>query len=460
MNLPDFIKTGESETVEFKEKFDERTIESAVAFPNTRGGIIFIGVSDKNNIKGIKVGKETLNQWTNQISQSTDPRIIPELEEIKIDGKTVIAVKIKENPIKPISKKGRCFKRVDSSNRAMSAQEVAQMHLHSTGMSWDNYPAKDTSLEDIDIDNVNRYIRKARETGRKKVGDDEEPIQVLEKMNLITEGQPTWAAILLFSKETNKFISQAAIHCGRFKQKNIVIDDRMIVGTVLEQIEEAMDFIRKNINVEFVMTGKPQRDQIWDYPLEALREAIINAVCHRDYTIFSNIEVRIYDDKLIIRSPGFLPYGITLEELYKPHSSTLRNKGLAEVLYDTELIERWGSGIEKIQQHCLDAGLPEPIFEEYQGFQVVFRKDVYDEEYLRSLNLNERQIKAVMYVKEKGQITNKEYQEVCATSNRTASRDLADLVSSGLFDQVGITGKGTVYIISYCKDAKDATKAP
>ncbi|MCD4843288.1 MAG: helix-turn-helix domain-containing protein [Methanosarcinales archaeon] len=460
MNLPDLIKTGESNTVEFKEKFDEQIIESAVAFANTKGGIIFIGVSDKNNIKGIKVGKETLNQWTNQISQSTDPRIIPELEQIKVDGKTVIAVKIKENPIKPISKKGRCLKRVDSSNRAMSAQEVAQMHLHSTGMSWDKYPAKDASLEDIDIDNVNRYIRKARETGRKKIGDDEEPMQVLEKMNLITEGQTTWAAILLFSQQTNKFISQAAIHCGRFKEKNIVIDDRMIVGTVFEQIDEAMDFIRKNINVEFVMTGRPQRDQIWDYPLEALREALINAICHRDYTIFSNIEVRIYDDKLIIRSPGFLPYGITLEELYKPHSSTLRNKGLAEVLYDTELIERWGSGIEKIQQHCLDAGLPEPIFEEYQGFQVVFRKDVYDEEYLRSLNLNERQIKAVMYVKEKEQITNKEYQEVCATSNRTASRDLADLVSSGLFDQVGITGKGTVYIISYCKDAKDATKAP
>ena len=460
MNLPDLIKTGESNTVEFKEKFDEQTIESAVAFANTTGGIIFIGVSDKNNIKGIKVGKETLNQWANQISQSTDPRIIPELEKIKVDGKTVIAVKIKENPIKPISKKGRCLKRVDSSNRAMSAQEVAQMHLHSTGMSWDKYPAKHAKLSDIDIEKVKRYIHKAKETGRKKIGDDEEPIQVLEKMSLITEGQPTWAAILLFSRLTNKFISQAAIHCGRFKERNIVIDDRMIVGTVFEQIEEAMDFIRKNINVEFVMTGKPQREQKWDYPLEALREALINAICHRDYTIFSDIEVRIYDDKLIIRSPGFLPYGITLEELYKPHSSTLRNKGLAEVLYDTELIERWGSGIEKIQQHCLDARLPEPIFEEYQGFQVVFRKDVYDEEYLRSLKLNERQIKAVMYVKEKGQITNKEYQEVCATSNRTASRDLVHLVSAGLLEQIGITGKGTVYILRRHKHAKDATKAP
>ncbi|MBE0523981.1 MAG: putative DNA binding domain-containing protein [Methanosarcinales archaeon] len=163
MNLPDLIKTGESENIEFKEKFDEQTIESAVAFANTKGGIIFIGVSDKNNIKGINVGKETLNQWANQISQSTNPRIIPELEKIKVDGKTVIAVKIKENPIKPISKKGRCLKRVDSSNRAMSAQEVAQMHLHSTGMSWDKYPARNVRLADIDLDdggvNVDKYVQ-------------------------------------------------------------------------------------------------------------------------------------------------------------------------------------------------------------------------------------------------------------------------------------------------------------
>ena len=97
MNLPNLIKTGESDT-----------IESAVAFASTKGGIIFIGVSDKNNIKGITIGKETLNQWTNQISQSTDPRIIPEIEQIKISGKTVIAIKINENPIKPVSTKGRC----------------------------------------------------------------------------------------------------------------------------------------------------------------------------------------------------------------------------------------------------------------------------------------------------------------------------------------------------------------
>ena len=457
MNLPDLIKTGESGTVEFKEKFDERTIESAVAFANTKGGVIFIGVSDKNNVNGIKIGKETINQWVNQISQSTEPKLIPNIEKIRIDEKDVIAVKIKEYPIKPVSTKGRCFKRVDSSNRIMNANEISQMHLHSTGSSWDRYPASNASLENIDLEKVDEYIRKAKKSGRKKIGENEGALQVLEKMNLIINGRPTWAAALLFSKDEYNLISQSAIHCGRFKTGNIVIDDRMVVGTVIEQISEAMDFIQKNINVEFVMTGKPEREQVWDYPLEALREALINAVCHRDYTILSNIEIRIYDDKLIIWSPGNLPFGITLDELYNPHSSALRNKGLAEVFYDIELIEQWGSGIEKMQQYCLDAELPEPVFEEHQGFHVVFLKDIYNENYLRSLNLNERQIKAVMYVKENGKITNKEYQNVCSTSKRTSSRDLLDLVSSGLFNQIGTKGMGTAYVLKGHNWANGAT---
>lgn len=154
-----------------------------------------------------------------------------------------------------------------------------------------------------------------------------------------------------------------------------------------------------------------------------------------------------------------MPFGIILEDLYKPHSSTLRNKGLAEVFYDIELIEQWGSGIDKMQKYCLYAGLPEPIFEEYQGFQVVFRKDI-NEDYLRSLNLNERQIKAVVYVKKNGNITNKEYQEVCNTSERTISRDLAEMVSSGLFEQIGITGKGTAYSLRRQRCHNGAIKKP
>jgi ATP-dependent DNA helicase RecG len=461
MKIEELLKSGESGTLEFKEKFDEKTVESAVAFANAKGGIILIGVSDKGNIIGVDIGKESLIRWANQISDKTEPQLIPEIEVFEFKGKQVVAVRVPEYPLKPVSVRGRCFKRVNNSNRSMNAQEIAEMHLQSTGMSWDRLPAVGETLKDLDIEKVKNYIRKARDVGRKGFREEEEinPVQVLEKMKLIIDGKPTWAASLLFGKGGKRFLSQAVIHCGRFKNQTLVIDDRLIEGSLFEQVEEAMDFVRKNTNVKFVMTGKPEREEIWDYPLEAIREAVVNAVCHRDYTVMSHVEIRIYDNELIVWSPGGLPLGLTMEELFKSHASKLRNKGIAEVFFDMRIIEQWGSGIEKMINYCRKAEIQDPIFEEYQGFRVIFRKDILNEDYLRSLGLSERQIRAVFYVKEKEKITNKEYQEICEVSERTASRDLANLVEMNIFIQIGTTGKGTVYILKG-KGAKGATMAP
>lgn len=432
------LASEETENLEFKENFDKETIETAGAFANTKGGTIFIGISNMKEIRGVQVGKATLKNWTNQISQSTEPRIIPEVETIDINRKRIVIIKIKDFPIKPVTVKGRCFRRVGNSNCVMTMQEIAQMHFHSVGMSWDKLPARGASIKDIDFKKVKGYIKNANKTGRRKIQEDENPLQVLEKLELIKEGRPTWAAILLFHRYPQRFLSQGVIHCGRFKEETIVVDDRMIEGTVINQMDEAMDFIRKNINVRFVMTGKPAREQIWDYPLEALREAVINAVCHRDYTIPSNTEVRIYDDKLIVWSPGGLPFGITMEDLYKPHSSVLRNKGVGGVFYDMGWIEQWGSGIDKMRSVCAKAGIPEPQFEEYQGFRVIFRKDIYTEEYLRNLGLNERQIKAVMVVKKEKSITLSFFKNLVRDfSEKTLYRDLQDLVNKGILKEVG-----------------------
>jgi ATP-dependent DNA helicase RecG len=448
MNLKNLLKSGESETLEFKEKFDERTVESAVAFANANGGTILIGVSDKGTLTGVDIGKETLAKWANQISDKTEPQLIPEIEMLEFEGEKVVAVKVHEYPIKPVSVRGRVFKRVNNSNRSMNAQEIAEMHLQSTGMSWDRFPAPGKDLEDLDLEKVRGYIRKARASGRKGFGEEENPVQVLKKMELIKDRKPTWAAGLLFCKDEERFLSQAIIHCGRFKDQTLVIDDRLIEGTLFEQIEETMNFVRKNTNVKFVMTGKPEREEVWDYPLEAIREAVINAVCHRDYPALAHVEIRIYENELIVWSPGGLPLGLTMEDLFKSHASKLRNKGIAEVFFDTGIIEQWGSGIEKMRNYCKEAGLQEPTFEEYQGFRVVFRKGILDEEYLRGTGLNERQIKAVFYVKEKGRITNKEYQQVGAVKDRLATIELKDLIEKGIFEKIGSTGKGTHYIMN------------
>jgi len=122
--LRELVKKGESTGVEFKENFDRETTETAGAFANTKGGIILIGVSDKGEVNGVQIGKGTMNDWANQISQSTEPRIIPEIERSEIEGKNVVIIRIKEFPIKPVSVKGRCFRRVGTSNRMMTPEEI------------------------------------------------------------------------------------------------------------------------------------------------------------------------------------------------------------------------------------------------------------------------------------------------------------------------------------------------
>jgi ATP-dependent DNA helicase RecG len=139
--------------------------------------------------------------------------------------------------------------------------------------------------------------------------------------------------------------------------------------------------------------------------------------------------------------------GLTVEDLYKPHPSVLRNKGIGGIFYDIGLIEQWGSGIDKMRKACVKAGIPEPKFEEHQGFRVIFRKDIYTEEYLQKIGLNERQIKAVIYIKQKGRISNREYREMFNIKNRMALIDLSGLCEKRILTRVGKTGRGTEYIL-------------
>jgi ATP-dependent DNA helicase RecG len=157
--------------------------------------------------------------------------------------------------------------------------------------------------------------------------------------------------------------------------------------------------------------------------------------------------VRWYDERILFLNPGGLTPPLTLERLKREHPSNPRNRKIAEMFFYAGLIEQWGRGIRKMLDECAAAGLPEPDFEEDMGFLwLTFRKDILTEEQLRSLGLNERQIKAVLYAKEKGKITNREYREVNDDSNKTAYLELTDLVQRGILVQEG-TGKSLRYML-------------
>ncbi len=279
--------------------------------------------------------------------------------------------------------------------------------------------------------------------------------KIFINLELLTDKKNiTNAGILLFGEKPQKFFISAKTRVGRFKTPTDIIDTVIAEGNLFEQLEAIIEAIKKHLNVRFEIKGI-QREDIWDYPIEALREAVINALIHKDYSSTAEIQIRIYDDKIWIWNPGGLPPQLSVDDLKREHSSYPRNPLIANVFYLAGFIERWGSGTRRIVDLCKGQGLPEPEYKEEQGgFSVYFYKDIYTEENLRKLGLNERQIKAVMYIKEKGKITNREYQKIATITDRTALRDLNQLCKAGIFRRIGSTGRGTEYVLARQKSDK------
>ena len=373
--LPKIIACGESQTLEFKERFNADVIETAVAFANTRGGVVLIGVSDEGCAVDQTFGKEALRDYVNRIAVATEPSVIPDAERVLMPDGEVITLSIPEFPLKPVATRGRCYRRAGSTTRQMTPFEIAEMHLHSTGQSMDAVIVPDKTIADIDLNAVQKYMRQAVEQGRRSFSEKDDPVQVLRKLELIrSEQEITRAAILLFGKNPQSPLTQSVVHAGRLREKVHIMDNRIVEGSIIDQVDETVEFIKKNLHVRFEISGDPQRKEIWDYPLPALREAVINAIVHRDYGDTADIQIKIFEDALQVWSPGFLPFNVTVEDLFDPeHTSKPRNKLIAQIFYDLGLIERYGSGIHRILDACQDADLQEPVFENFSGgFRIKF----------------------------------------------------------------------------------------
>ncbi len=232
-------------------------------------------------------------------------------------------------------------------------------------------------------------------------------------------------------------------------------------GTLLEQVEGAMAWFRERLQTKFVITGKPQRDTIWEYPLEVVREAIVNAVCHRDYTSPASTQMRLYDDQLEVWNSGGLPPQLTSADLLRPHRSFPRNRQVAEAFFYVGLVERWGTGTTRMADAMREADLPEPEFDADRPgqFRVILYQNPFTDERLRSLGLNERQRRAVAYVREHGKITNTEYQHIEGISERTATRDLTALVQQGILVSLGTKGRGVAYSLKPPESRQSRQKA-
>ena len=362
------IPENESLTVEFKSSFNIEVIETLVAFANSKGGSVYIGINDKRKIVGITLNKETVQQLVNEVKSKTAPILIPDAEVSEFEGKQVLQLSIQEYPIKPVSVQGKYFKRIKNSTHQMTINEVVNMHLQTMNSSWDAYIDPIHSIEDLSLEKVQKAIDLLRSRGRNIT---EDPLSFLVKYDMLREEKITNAAFLLFHKNDHII---STIEFGFFQSDIIIKDSLRSKSDILTQIDEVMNFVKKHINKEVIITGNPQNTERWQYPLEAIREIILNMIVHRNYQSPADSIVKVYPDKIEFFNPGLLPEEITIADLLNNnYRSTPRNKVIADFCKDLGLIEKYGSGIRRVITMCQEEGMEIPkISQMSNGVNVTF----------------------------------------------------------------------------------------
>ena len=437
-NLLKNITKGENEFLEFKTSFNKEVIETLVAFANSKGGDVIIGVKDTKEIIGVSVSEESIQNWINEMKQTTYPQLIPEVLTYNIEDKTIVVFNVKEFPIKPVSYKNKYYRRVVNSNHQMNLSEIANEHLKTINSSWDFYPDPNHSLNDISFDKVAHYIHKIEKRTGLKI--QEKSIDFLKKMEFVRDGKLTFGAYLLFAE---KYCSISDIQIGRFKSEITIIDSVSLDTDLFTETEEIIAFIKKHLMVEYIISDKQiERIERFDYPLDAIREIVVNMIVHRDYRSSSASVIKIFDDKIEFYNPGDLFEGISISDLLSNnYTSKSRNKLVAKAFKEIGLIERYGSGIKRILNICFDYGIIAPTFEIiHNGLKVVVFKEKLNNVPLNdTLNdtLNNRQKKILKTLDLKEDLTLEKIAQKHKVSELTIKRDFQKLQKLNLIQRIG-----------------------
>ena len=441
MKYDAIIKTGESSTVEFKSSFNQEVVEAVGAFANRHGGVVLVGLKSCDKVMGLQIADESVQKWLNEIKSKTEPAQVPDIEPIRYRGKALVAITVRESPIKPVAVQGRYFIRHENSNHAMSPAEIGDCTLRTQNSSWDFVLDDSGSMEDISLKKVMQSIRRINQRGYHITRD---PIDFLRKNRLLREGKLTFAAEMLFAKDWHV---NTAVQMGFFQSPTIIKDRGEAHGDLVGQVEEIYDFVKKHINCQVVISDKLENDLVWDYPLKAIREIILNMIVHRDYHSPSESCIKVFEDHIEFFNPGKLMDGLTTDDLNSGnYLSTLRNKAIANHFNMLGEIEKYGSGVSRVIGLFQEAGLPVPVIEEIcGGIRVTVRKagarntekDAHRVTGKVTEKVTENQRKILSVVAQNSRATQDEIAQMVGISRVHTAKNLKKLAEMGLVKRVG-----------------------
>lgn len=437
----------EKQNIEYKESWRDEYLKWICGFANAQGGKIFIGIDDDGTVKGLSEYKKLLEEIPNKVVSLLG--LVININLRTKDKKHYIEIAVKPSEV-AISYHGIYHFRSGSTKQELKGIALQEFLLKKMGRSWDDMPVVGATLKDIDEKSVKKFIEEA--LAQKRISPDaakDTTKNLLTKLHLVNEkGQLKCAALLLFGKDPQKYFTHAYFKIGRFgdSDHDLKFQD-LIEGNIFEMTDRVIEILHSKYLTSPIHYEGMLRKEVLEYPEPALREAILNSIVHKNYA-GTTIQLSVYDDKLILWNPGVLPHELSIDQLKKKHASYPRNKNIADIFFKAGYIEAWGRGTNKIIDACIIAGLPEPDFVEHAGgIQAIFLKDIYTEEYLRQTGFTDREIKAILYTKNHGYITNAIYQQINDLKQTVSSLDLQSLVKKGLLVMSGNKGRGARYLL-------------
>lgn len=397
-----WVAAGESETLEFKRSTGEKrtAMRTLCGMLNHRGGRVLFGVDPGGSVVGQHVSERTMEELAQEIRE-IDPPVFPGLERVPVgDGRDVLVVTVTQGPNRPYTHRGHAYRRVGNTTVRMARDEYNRVlleRLHGEER-WENQAATRWSVADLDAAEIRRTIEEAIRRGRAEDPGTRDPTELLRGFGLYKGGQVLRAAAVLFghAERLEADYPQCLLRVAKFRgtDRTEFLDNRQFHGNLFELLTRAERFLRDSLPVAGrVQPGLFERVDDPLYPPVALREALANAVCHRDYAIGGgSVAVAIYDDRLEVTSSGTLHFGLTAEALFEPHESLPWNPLVARVLFRRGIIESWGRGTIKMTELTRQAGLPPPEIEDRAGCVTVrFRPSRYLPPQRVAHDLTERQ---------------------------------------------------------------------
>jgi len=448
------LQEGEGLKMEFKESFDSKGLgKEIVAFANSEGGMILLGVNDESEKKGIKVSNRLKSQ-IQDIANNCDLSININIMEFG----NILIIEVEEGKDKPYKCGEGFYLRQGPNSQKMSREQILSLAVDEGRIKFDSQINNEFDFKkDFNENKLDDYLKL---TGIKKNIDVKDilfnlGVAIKEDNEILFNN----VGVLFFAINPSKFFLSSKVICVNYQtnEKVNILDKKVFDEGIIGNILESINYVKKHINVEYIIK-KLEREEVSQYPEEAIREAVVNAVVHRDYASPSKVQIRIFDDYLEIWNPGELPEGWTVEKLKKKHESIPKNPLLFKQLFWVKYVEDVGGGTIDMISRCKEWGIPEPEFE-FTGTSLVsvFRKNVLTEEYFNSLGLNEQQKKALEYISEKDKITRNEYERIYEVHERQANRELKQLLELGLIEKQG-SGYNVYYVLSRQKMSRSVAE--